>query len=223
MKRLLFSSFLFVNSAAAFAQVTISSPYDYGQSKVVINITYPTTIVAADSVVLEVDYDIQEYKRASSAKGLPKILSQEYSFKFQFTSNRKYRIAVYQKGKEVVYSNEIDIYFNAQFKYSDTGLPSVTNVKATLIEKDGARYLHVTWTTVTGALAYRLFTKEGETMIWEANEGDDGYMHTTSYDFLINRTSEFTYVIGIGAIEGPNDNTDVPKIVNTAKVTVPGL
>jgi hypothetical protein len=220
MKGFLF--FLLMSSIAASAQVTISSPYEYGQSQVVVDINY-TTITVSDSSVLEVSYNGEKYVKVISAKGMPAVLTQGYSFKFQRVSNRKFRVVVYQKGKDVIYSNEIEIYYKAQLQYSEGGLPSVTNVKASLIEKNGARYLHVTWTPVPGALAYRLFTQDGGSMIWEASEGDRGYLYTTSYDFPVTRTTEYTYVIGVGAIEGPADNTDVSKLVNKAKVTVPGL
>lgn len=222
MKRFLFLSALFVSSIAAWAQVTVSSAYEYGQDKVHVDITYGT-ITAADSTVLEVSYKKQAYVKETSARGLPAALTQTFTFKYQHVSNRKFRVAVYQKGKEVIYSNEIEIYYNPQFQYTEGGLPSVTNVKAVLIEKAGARYLRVTWTTVPGALAYRLFIKDGGAMIWEASEGDRGYIYTNSYDYPVKHSSEYTYVIGVGAIQGSADNADVHKLVNKVTVVVPSL
>ncbi|ABG59652.1 hypothetical protein [Cytophaga hutchinsonii] len=220
MKHLLVTAFSLLCFTAAFAQVKISSPYEYGQTSIKIVIAYPTSITVADSTVLEVNYGGEAYERVTGVKGLSKELSQGYTNKDRFNNRRIFRVAVYQKSKPVVYSNETEVYYQPQFTYSDAGLPSVTNLKATVIEKEGKRYLHFTWAAVPGAAAYRLFIESGS-MIWEASIGDQGYFYTTSYDYLLETTGERTYVFGVGAVEGPDDNTDVPKLVNKVTIKVP--
>jgi hypothetical protein len=202
MKHLLFVSFSLLSFTAAFAQVTISSPYEYGQTSIKILITSPS-ITVADSTVLEVSYDESSFNED------------------RFKNRRNFRVAVYQKNKPVVYSNETEVYYKPQFNYSEKGLPSVTNVKAAVVEKDGMRYLHFTWTAVPGAMGYRLFIEDGTSMIWEASIGDQGYFYTTSCDYLLETVSERTYVFAVGAVEGPNDNNDVPKLVNKVTIKVP--
>ncbi len=74
MKSLLFSMVLLGTLSTTLAQVTIASPYEFGQVKININITYEPSLKTADSVVLEVNYG-DAYQKVSTAKGLPKQLS----------------------------------------------------------------------------------------------------------------------------------------------------
>lgn len=220
MKSLLFSMVLLGTLSTTLAQVTIASPYEFGQVKININITYEPSLKTADSVVLEVNYG-DAYQKVSTAKGLPKQLSQSYRSKERFMNNRKFRVVVYQKAKEPLYSNEVDVYYKPQFSYIDGGLPSVTDIKATLLKKGDATYVHLTWKPVPGVFAYRLFTESAGAMIWEASLGDDGFIYDTSFDYLVEYTGESTFTFGIGALDGPNSNSDVPKLVNKCKITVP--
>lgn len=228
----IFTSIAFIIIAnLSFSQVTIDIPYENGQVNVVANITYPSSIKAADSVSLEACY--QSYSDAGNPKtfivdktikGLPKSITRTNSFERRENS-QTYRCVVYIKGKATI-SNEVQIDYNG-YKYSETPLPKITNLQSVIFEKDGEKFITLSWDAVPNAFGYKIGERDwnGAEQYFAFQLGYGGPMSETvanSFTFKAE-SSNVTREYGVIAVNNPSSNfseTEFSKIASI-QVTIP--
>lgn len=231
MKNIFTSTIFIVIAHISFSQVTIDIPYENGQVNVVANITYSETIKTADSVSLEACY--QSYSDAENPKvftadktikGLPVTITRTNSFESR-ESLQTYRCIVYIQGKKIV-SNEVQIDYNG-YKYNQTPLPTITNIQSVIVEKDGKRFITLTWDEVPNAFGYKIGERDwnGAEQYFPFQLGYGGPMsETTTNSFTFEaKSSKVIREYGIIAVNKPDDGfseIEFSKIASV-KVTLP--
>jgi hypothetical protein len=221
-----------ITSITAFSQVIIDVPYENGQVTVTVNISYPKTITTADSILVESCY--QSYSDANNTKtfgkekvvkGFMKSITLDNSFERR-ENLRSYRCTIYLKDKKTIISNEVQIDYNG-YKYNETPLPKVTNIQSVVFEKDGSKYITLTWNAVPNAFGYVIAERDwnGAEQYFKFQLGYGGPMSesiTNSFTFL-TEASQVVREYGIIAVNSPNENiSEVPFAeIPSIKVSIP--
>lgn len=211
---------------SAFSQVTIAVPYENGQIVVKANITYPATITAVDSVQLEACY--QEYSEVGNpkvfkvvkvAKGMAKSITQDNSFRSR-PGSQTFRCVVYPKGKKGIVSNEVNIDYNG-YLYREGPLAKVSNLKGVAFEKDGKKYVTLTWDAVPEAFGYLVYEKskyEDKYYGFQLPSSEMSETVQTTFTFETQEQGEMQY--GVEAVNAPFRTTDATPFNDVAGVKV---
>jgi hypothetical protein len=233
MKTLLALGTILFSSISSFSQISVSSVYESGEINVDIQISYPANMITADSVRLEAcfqEYDALEnpkvFIKEKTVKGLPKTIRRNNYFDIKSKPKHQiFRVAVFQKGKAVVYSNEVAVDYHP-YKYREDTLAKVNNIKATYKIIDGKNFVTLTWNAVPNAFGYKILEKDpySQENRYVANQMPDGNMpETTETTFTFETDRKGTMQFGIVAVNSPYDSSvsDLPfdKIGSTILVT----
>lgn len=220
---------LLASALSVFSQVTIAVPYEHGQVVVKANITYPATITAVDSVQLEACY--QEYSEVGNpkvfkvvkvAKGMAKSITQDNSFNSR-PGSQTFRCVVYPKGKKGIVSNEVNIGYSG-YLFREGPLPKVSNLKGIAFEKEGKKYVTLTWDAVPEAFGYWVYEKSRyEDKYYGFQLPSSAMSNTGQTTFTFEREETGEMQFGVEAVNAPyNTGEETPyKDIAAVKVLLP--
>lgn len=224
MKKIFLTTIIVLTSFQLFAQVKIDVPYDWGQVLLTANITYPKSIVTADSVRLEATYQgdlvpVKEFTPVVTVKNRPLTIKPGFNFDHN-SGAQSYRCIVFQKGKNPIVSDTATIDYGP-YKYDTTALPKVKNVQYQIISKKDKRYIHLSWDAIPNALGYMVAMKNDKDYFgFQLSYG--GSMSKTSNTFLdIPVEGDGPQYYGVCGIQNPNDFQPSVEVLSLITVQIP--
>ncbi|MDP4208100.1 MAG: hypothetical protein Q8928_04715 [Bacteroidota bacterium] len=224
MKKAFLTTIVACISFQLFAQVKIEVPYEWGQVLLTAQITYPKTIVTADSVRLEATYQgdlvpVKEFIPLITVKNRPLTISPKFNFEHN-GGTQSYRCIVYQKGKKAVISDTATFDYGP-YKYDTTALAKVKNVQYQIINKKDKRYIHLFWDAVPNALGYMVAMKN-DMNYYGFQLAFGGPMSKTSNTFLdIPVEGDGPQYYGVCGIQNPNDFQPSVDMLTLITVEIP--